>query len=297
MSINQNIVIKPNQPGKTPITGSNLNYLKNNIFKLNLIYNSILKHICINSLNQSHYILQNVKVDFASIGINPNSEFCYDNVSGVPGAECTDALFKDHHLINTINQLKANNVTKICVYKQLTQTTSRLSLSPLVQFNPFVPGYVYLNQPHVRSHSIVDKPTTINANVQIIGGASDTSLELSVRELLMSDISNMSKPNYMNLGKIITEQNQNCINIEGKEICTIRKKNHNCTLCKKWSIEREQFKKAIVEMITLDNYLDIFDVMCKSAIYLPAAVLEQDEYNSYYENLNEFKAFKKNASY
>lgn len=319
MSINQKIVLQPNQPGKTPITGANLAYLKNNISKLNLIYNSIFKHICANSLNSSHDILQNIKTDLSLNGINPNVEFCYDNISGISGIsspECVDGLFKDHHLINTINQLKANNVTKICVYKQLTQTTNRVLLSSLVPFSSY--NNVYLNQPLIRSSNIVNKPTTINTNVQVIGGAlsessyntSETSYDTSetfdnasqtsVRKLLindMSNMSNMSRHNYINLEKIMAEQNEICINIGGKKICTIREKKHNCTLCKKWEIERKQFKKAIMEMIILDNYLDIFNIMCKSAVYLPAAILDQDKYNSYYENLNEFKALKKNAAY
>jgi len=279
MSVTVPIHIKPNSidsKSKRTISGVSLRNLEANLVTLNKIYNIILKNICVHNGNMGA-ILATVNSEIAAEGINIY-DFCFDGP--VPGPVPCDSIFADDKLTNTIEQLMKKGVTKLCTYKEITKTI-RYPFG-----HPF--GYPYA--------TVKDKDTTLVADVQVIsGGSGSTNTYNTVRELLMSNLSDINKQDYINLGKIITEQDRNCFRIGNQQICVIqeKEKNHDCELCKKWQHERSEFKKAIIEMIALDNYLDIFDIMCESAVNLPAAILEQDEYNSYYENLNEFKAYKK----
>lgn len=241
------------------LTSNNVNYLKTKIAMLNDFYNIIFKHMCYRkNLSSSHDVFTNVKADISLKYPNYLKDFCLgDNPSMINTTTglYINAMFDDNKLRSLINSMSVDRfLNKACLYRNTAGD--------------------YL----------------VNVQVQN-GGQTGYNPNFDPLSALNSEFDRR----YLNIVDILKEEPNKetatilCVKINNNIKCAELNSNKSCSHCDRWSNERNIFRGVLKDLITTKDINQIFELMNASIHLLPAAILNQNQYHSFHNALEQYK--------
>jgi hypothetical protein len=113
------------------------------------------------------------------------------------------------------------------------------------------------------------------------------------RMSISGDISNVQVAGNYNFIQSNMSYNDNFIDIAQ----LLREKKylsqHECQFCDRWSNERNMYRSVVKDLLVTQNMNEILDLMNLSVHLLPSAILNQNQYQSFFSAIDEYKVHKK----
>jgi len=176
----------------------------------------------------------------------------------------TSSMFDDNKLNTLINSMYIHGfLNKVCLYRNISK-----------EANVQVAGFYQL-QSQSQSQSQFDFNNMINVS-QIL---SDKSLKKN-NNVLKESLICIQKNNQIKCAALNSSNNQQ----------------NQCTFCEKWVQERNMFRSVLKDLLITQDMNQMIDLMNASTYLLPAAILNQQQYHSFFTALNEYKKSKSNQN-
>ena len=245
------------------LTSNNINYLRTKIAELNDFYNIMFKHMCYKkNLVRSYDVFTNVKADISTKYPNYLKDYCLGDKPGMISpstTNCTNPMFDDIKLRSLINSMTDDRfLNKACLY-----------------------------------HNTAGDYLT---NVQIQNGGHNG---FNANFDPLTSLNNEFDRRYLNIVDILKEEPPKetatilCIKVNEKIRCAKVNSKKSCSHCDKWSSERNMFRNVLKDLITTKDLNQIFELMSASVHLLPAAILNQEQYHSFYSAIEQIKKSKR----
>lgn len=182
------------------------------------------------------------------------------------GKSCSNYMFDDSKLITLINSMYVDSLlNKACVYRTYSSTGEIANVQ--------VGGFDF-NQSFIDITQLLKENTT-NSN------------QLSNQnQLAMICVQNNNQLKCKKINSLNAQQTQQT---QQNQLATQVDNKSTCPHCDKWSQERNMFRGVAKDLLVTQDMNNTLDLMNASVHLLPSAILNQNQYESFYSALAEYK--------
>jgi len=261
-NVDVNIRKKPGP--NTEINDADLTYFRTKLPMINEIYNIILKHLCLKRSDPnpaSYNLINNIntEINASAIAKDHNKDLCLSNSTAASASGRKDGSGNCRNYM-----FEPAKLTNLITSMDNNNFLSKVCL-------------------------VAVKGAHLPANVNIYGGYIDP----------------YERPNFIDVQNILEERVESpdrsailCVNHNGNLQCSLftnrnNSNNQTCKFCERWQIERAMFKSVIEDLLYTNNMDQSLELMAESTHLLPAAIMNRDQYNEFFNAIEEYKRSKR----
>jgi hypothetical protein len=248
------------------LTDDNIKDLKIKINDLNNIYNIIFNHLCYKkNINRSWPVFDNVKTEIKNKYADYLNMFCLEDEPVVAPVVVAPATTPPTTATTATTGTAAPATTPVPV--PIPSKKCKISM-----FDD-------------------DKLRTVINSMEIDRFLNKVCMYR--RMSISGDISNVQVAGNYNFMQSNMSYNDNFIDIAQ----LLREKKYlsgdDCQFCDRWSNERNMYRSVVKDLLVTQNMNEILDLMNLSVHLLPSAILNQNQYQSFFSAIDEYKIHKK----